>query len=64
MKDSRGKPIDHGFTERTSFVIAADGGIVATLSSADDKLRPEDHVTRSLAAVTELRGPTSPRPTS
>jgi peroxiredoxin len=55
MKDSRGKPIDHGFTERTSFVIAADGSIVATLSSADDKLHPEDHVTRSLAVLTEMR---------
>ena len=55
MKDSRGNEIDHPFTERTTFVIGPDSKIVATLSSAADKISPADHVTRSLAAVTELR---------
>lgn len=59
MKDSRGKAIDHAFTERTTFVIDRDGTIVATLSSADDKLMPADHVSRSLAAVTAMRGATT-----
>ena len=53
-KDSRGVEIGHAFTERVTFVIAPDSTIFATLSSADDKISPEDHVTRSLAAVTEL----------
>ena len=54
MKDSRGNPIDHAFTERTTFVIAPDSHIVKTFSSADDKISSEEHVTRSLAAVTEM----------
>jgi peroxiredoxin len=55
MKDSRGKPIDHAFTERTTFVIAPDSSIVATFSSADDKISPEEHVTRALATVTDMQ---------
>ena len=53
-KDTRGVEIGHAFTERVTFVIAPDSSIVATLSSAEDKISVEDHVTRSLAAVTEL----------
>ena len=53
-KDSRGAAIDHGFTERTTFVVAPDGKIVATFSSAADKIAPADHVTKSLAVVQEL----------
>jgi peroxiredoxin len=55
MKDSRGNEINHAFTERTTFVIAPDSSIVATLSSADDKISPADHVTRALEVVTEMR---------
>ena len=55
FKDTRGAEIGHAFTERTTFVIASDAKIVATFSSADDKITPEDHVTRSLAAVTDLK---------
>jgi thioredoxin-dependent peroxiredoxin len=55
FKDTRGAEIDHAFTERTTFVIAPDWKVVATLSSADDKISPEDHVTKSLAAVTEMK---------
>jgi peroxiredoxin len=54
FKDTRGNEIDHAFTERTTFVIAPDAKILATLSSADDKIAPADHVTKSLAVVTEL----------
>lgn len=56
-KDSRGAAIDHAFTERTTFVIAPDGKIVATFSSAADKISPADHVTKSLAVVQELASP-------
>ena len=53
-KDTRGMDIDHAFTERTTFVIAPDRKIVAVFSSADDKISPADHVTKSLEAVKEL----------
>jgi len=55
-KDTRGVEIDHAFTERTTFVIAPDRKIVAVFSSADDKIAPADHVTKSLEAVKELSG--------
>jgi peroxiredoxin Q/BCP len=55
FKDTRGVEIDHAFTERTTFVIAPDGKIVATLSSADDKISPADHASKSLAVVTEMK---------
>jgi peroxiredoxin len=54
MKDSRGNDIEHGFTERTTFVVAQDGSILATLSSADDKITPAEHVEKSLAIVQGL----------
>ncbi len=53
-KDTRGVEIDHAFTERSTFVIAPDSRIVAVFSSADDKISPADHVTKSLEAVKEL----------
>jgi peroxiredoxin len=55
VKDTRGVEIDHAFTERTTFVISPDGKIVATISSAEDKVTPADHVTRSLAVVTGMK---------
>ena len=53
-KDSRDVAIDHPFTERTTFVIAPDSKIVATLSSTDDHLTPEEHVDKSLAVVEKM----------
>jgi peroxiredoxin len=55
MKDSKGNDIDHAFTERTTFVINSDNQILATLSSADDKITPADHVDKSLAIVEGLK---------
>lgn len=55
FKDTRGVEIDHAFTERTTFVISPDSKIVATLSSADDKIAPADHAGKSLAVVTEMK---------
>jgi peroxiredoxin len=51
MKDTRGVEIDHDFTERTTFVVAPDGKVLATLSSAEDKISPAAHVEKSLAVV-------------
>jgi peroxiredoxin len=56
MKDTRGEEIDHGFTERTTFVVKPDHTIAVTLSSADDKISPAEHVTKSLAVVKDLAG--------
>jgi thioredoxin-dependent peroxiredoxin len=56
-KDTRGQPIDHAFTERTTFVIAPGGKISAVFSSADDKIAPSDHAVQSLAAAQKLGRP-------
>ena len=56
MKDSRGEAIDHDFIERTTFVVTPGGKIAATLSSADDKITPAQHVDKALAAFQELKG--------
>jgi peroxiredoxin len=55
LKDTRGQEIDHALTERTTFVITPDNKIAATLSTADEKLAPADHVDKSLAVVQELK---------
>jgi thioredoxin-dependent peroxiredoxin len=54
MKDSRGMELDHAFSERTTFVITRDHKIAATFSSADDGIKPQDHVEKSLAVVEQL----------
>jgi len=58
--DVRGVAIDHGFISRTTFVIARDGKIVATLSSDSDHLRPDQHVARSLAIVQRMKAGKTP----
>jgi peroxiredoxin len=54
MKDVQGAEIDHDFIERVTFVIGKDGKILATLSSKEDKLSPDQHVERALAVVQKL----------
>jgi thioredoxin-dependent peroxiredoxin len=55
MKDVRGVEIDHGFIERVTFVIGKDHKILATLSSADDKISPDQHVHKALEIVQKLK---------
>lgn len=55
-QDVRGVAIDHDFIERTTFVIGKDHKIVATLSSKDDGLAPDQHVMKSLEIVKGLTG--------
>src|ERR1700749_32083 len=50
----RGVAIDHDFTGRETFVIGKDHKIIATFSSAEDKLSPDQHVTKSLEIVQGL----------
>ena len=54
MKDTRGVVVEHGLTERTTFVVTPDRKIAATLSSAADKITPAQHVEKALAVVKEL----------
>ena len=51
-KDVRGVEIGHAFIERVTYVVGKDGKILAVMSSADDKLTPDQHVMKSLAIVT------------
>lgn len=50
-KDTRGVDIDHGFAERTTFVIDPQGRIAAVLGG----LAPAENVERTLQAVQALR---------
>ena len=49
-KDTRGDAIEHGFAERTTFVVASDGRIVATIGGVN----PAEHVAQALAAAQRL----------
>jgi peroxiredoxin len=49
-KDTRGLQIDHGFSERTTFVVAPDGRIAATLGG----LAPATNVEKALEVVQKL----------
>lgn len=50
VKDSRGADIDHGFAERTTFIITPDGKIAATIGG----LAPAENVAKALEAVQKL----------
>ena len=54
MKDVRGVDINHDFIERVTYVIGTDHKIVATLSSKNDKLSPDQHVEKALAIVQQM----------
>ncbi|MGH8255992.1 MAG: peroxiredoxin [Steroidobacteraceae bacterium] len=50
MKDTRGVEIDHGFAERTTFIVNPDGTIAATVGG----VAPDVNVQKALAAVQSL----------
>jgi len=54
MKDSRGITIDHGFAERTTFIVTPDGTIAASIGG----VAPAENVEKSLAAVKALTAKT------
>lgn len=54
VTDVNGDQVTHGFLPRTTFVIDANGKIVATFSSRTDHISPDQHVTRALAIVRKL----------
>jgi len=51
--DTRGKEIDHGFTERTTFVVQRDGTILAAVGGVS----PEANVARALELVRKAAAP-------
>ena len=48
--DTRGKEIDHGFAERTTFVVRNDGTVAATVGGVS----PSENVARALEQVKKL----------
>jgi len=50
IKDTRGVEIDHGFAERTTFVVAPNGKIVSTIGG----LAPVENVEKALAVVQQV----------
>jgi peroxiredoxin Q/BCP len=50
MKDSRGIDLDHKFAERTTFIIAKDGKIAATVGGVS----PAENVEKTLAVVQDI----------
>jgi thioredoxin-dependent peroxiredoxin len=50
MPDTRGVNIDHGFAERTTFVVTPDGKVAATIGGVS----PEENVAQALQAVKDL----------
>jgi thioredoxin-dependent peroxiredoxin len=52
MKNTKGKDIDHGFAERTTFIVTPDGKIAATVGGVS----PKENVEKALALTKELSG--------
>jgi peroxiredoxin len=50
LKDTRGVEIDHGFAERTTFIVTPDGKIADTIGG----MAPAENVDHALAAVRAL----------
>ncbi len=50
-KDSRGQAIDHGFAERTTFIVTPDGKVAATVGGVS----PVENVEKALAQVQALK---------
>jgi len=51
MTDTRGVAIDHGFTERTTFIVTPDGRIAETIGG----ISPIENVQKSLEGVQRLQ---------
>jgi thioredoxin-dependent peroxiredoxin len=52
MKNTKGQDIDHGFTERTTFVVTPDGKVAATICA----LKPAENVMKALETVQAIAG--------
>jgi peroxiredoxin Q/BCP len=54
MKNTRGQEIDHGFAERTTFIVTPDGKIAATIGGPG--VSPTENVEKALETVQQLAG--------
>ena len=52
LKNTRGAEVDHGFAERTTFVVGADDKIVATIGGVS----PKENVAKALDVVRQMSG--------
>ena len=52
LKNTRGAAIDHGFAERTTFVVGVDDKIVATIGG----MSPQENVEKTLDVVRQVSG--------
>jgi len=50
-KDTKGNEVDHGFAERTTFVVTSDGKIAATIGG----VTPTENVMKALETVQQLK---------
>lgn len=57
IKDTRGATVDHGFAERTTFVVTPDGRIAATIGG----LAPQENVAKALETVQKLAAKRAPK---
>jgi thioredoxin-dependent peroxiredoxin len=57
IKDTRGEEINHGFAERTTFVVTPDGKVSATVGG----MAPADNVMKSLEVVQGLKSGKAPK---
>jgi len=51
FKNTRGMEIDHGFTERTTFVVTPDGKVAATIGN----MKPDENVMKALETVQQIK---------
>ena len=58
-RDTRGEAIDHGFAERTTFVVTPDGKVAAVLGG----MAPEVNVRKALEFVQRLAAASGTPPT-
>ena len=52
FKNTKGDEIDHGFAERTTFIVTPDGKVAATIGGVS----PKENVDKALEAVQQLKG--------
>ena len=58
FKNTKGNEIDHGFAERTTFIVTPDGKVAATVGG----VKPDENVMKALEAVQGLKGGTMAKP--
>ena len=51
IKDTKGNEVDHGFAERTTFVVTSDGKVAATIGG----VTPTENVMEALETVQQLK---------